>query len=509
MGCGSSKADSTVLAIPEHQRDPDDFTIEPIELEVCNIPEFDETFFKIQENLNQLINLNNTVNDGVAEVKAAYATATGAYEVEVSVAPSTDRVLLDLFCDEPGFPRPLISEVRKLITNADVRAADIALERARGALHRYIASCETQPFTLRAEGDNGVLIMVPSTSGPPPDQPPEQLTAFNSALTKMRELVAGAYRLGIFVKPTAAFGTQMIHGRLLKHATDVLGEGHVYEPATLLDVCVSPEVSKIKEAEAYLMDRAQQLALRTRNLSDPTWEVIADHRVNLATLIPDPELRTQIRKLLLGVNISLFKLMNAGTMSRGPSRMQDAVVEVARALAKVVKDRHRYSSLPYPLKTLLKINPEVYFGDPDDPSVPAFDFSFNVDLHENSFLVPPPDCLPEDAAEVYNSIDFLKSAINDAMTQLPLISDQVDELLEKAKSFYEMAPEAAASHRMGMMEAVKSGKAVGINLKVLFDTNRLFVALGDHVKRVADDLAAGKLPAIKLIEDELGISNQM
>eukprot|EP00798_Chlamydomonas_sp_ICE-L_P011013 gene11013-18977_t len=655
-GCGSSKGDNIALAIPEHQRDPDDFTIEPMELVVCDIPEFDDTFNRIQENLNELINLNNTVNDGVAEVKAAFATVTGAYEVEVTIAPSTDRILIDMFSDEPGFPRPALNEVRKLITTPDIRQADIALERARGALHRYLAGCENQPFTLRAEGDNGSVIMVPSTSSSP-DIPmlPEQLTAFNSALADFRQLLHGKFRVGVYVKPTAAFGTKMIYGRLLKHATDDVApdDGHVYEPASLLDVCVTPEVAKIKESEAFLMDRAQQLALRTRTMTNPTWEIIADHRVNITTLIPDPELRSQVRKLLLGVNtalfkllnagtmcrvrklllgvnIALFKLLNAGTMCRGPSRMQDAVVEVARAVAQTIKDRHRYSNLPYPLKTLVTINPEVVFGDPDDESAPAFDFQFNVWLHDNAFIAPFPSCLPDDAQEVFNSLDFLKGQISEALTALPIISDSIDELLEQAKplnpklqtqtqtskprnfideflgqakafyelapeaaaargmmmmeaafyelapeaaaacgmimmeaafyelapeaaaacgmimmeaafyelapeaaaacgmimmeaafyelapeaaaacgmimmeaAFYELAPEAAAARGMTMMEAVKSGKAVGSNLKMLFETNRLFVALGDNVKRVAADLALGRIPSIKLVEDEL------
>jgi hypothetical protein len=54
-----------------------------------------------------------------------------------------------------------------------------------------------------------------------------------------------------------------------------------------------------------------------------------------------------------------------------------------------------------------------------------------------------------------------------------------------------------------MMEAVKSAKAVGANLKTLFETQQLFVAFGDNVKRVADDLAASNVEVQKLVNSAL------
>ena len=51
---------------------------------------------------------------------------------------------------------------------------------------------------------------------------------------------------------------------------------------------------RIKEAEAFLVDRAQLLALRTKAMEAPQWEILADHRVHLATAIPVTELRIQV-----------------------------------------------------------------------------------------------------------------------------------------------------------------------------------------------------------------------
>ncbi len=58
-----------------------------------------------------------------------------------------------------------------------------------------------------------------------------------------------------------------------------------------------------------------------------------------------------MRKLLLGVNIALFKLLNGGACSkRGSATLQDAVVEVVDSLAQVLKARHERSNLPFTLK---------------------------------------------------------------------------------------------------------------------------------------------------------------
>ena len=60
----------------------------------------------------------------------------------------------------------------------------------------------------------------------------------------------------------------------------------------------------------------------------------------------------QVRKLLMGVNTALFKLLNGGAGCRGAGpRLQDAVVEVVRALVGQLKAAHRGGvNLPYSLR---------------------------------------------------------------------------------------------------------------------------------------------------------------
>ncbi len=154
---------------------------------------------------------------------------------------------------------------------------------------------------------------------------------------------------------------------------------------------------------------------------------------------------------------------------------------------------------------------------------------------------------PPQGQELLARIELLSSTISNALRQLPNISSQLDQLTEQARDFYDMVPDAAAQRGLSMMEvrahdfggcsgrrnhgccapaaavalvrglhdgavrshpiaaraskpsgrrcvqrrpqAVKAGKAVGMNLKVLFNSQQLFQAFALNVKRVADDLA--------------------
>ena len=54
-----------------------------------------------------------------------------------------------------------------------------------------------------------------------------------------------------------------------------------------------------------------------------------------------------------------------------------------------------------------------------------------------------------------------------------------------------------------MMEAVKSSKATGSNLRTLYSTQELFLAFGENVKRVTDDFAASTGEVEQLINNML------
>ena len=124
------------------------------------------------------------------------------------------------------------------------------------------------------------------------------------------------------------------------------------------------------------------------------------------------------------------------------------------------------------------------------------------------------------ATALLASLGQLKTVIAEALLDLPPISEDVDISLEDAKvgmlwsrlwgfffpsfpvlipcgpaylamqEFYELCPDAAAKKGLTMMEAVKCSKATGSNLRMLYTTQELFLAFGENVKRVADELAA-------------------
>lgn len=100
-------------------------------------------------------------------------------------------------------------------------------------------------------------------------------------------------------------------------------------------------------------------------------------------------------------------------------------------------------------------------------------------------------------------MDNLVAHILGALKELPEISEYVDALLEQATEFYELCPEAASRRGLSMMEAVKCSKATGSNLRILYNTQELFLALGENVKRVADELAESSVAVERLVDDML------
>ena len=57
-----------------------------------------------------------------------------------------------------------------------------------------------------------------------------------------------------------------------------------------------------------------------------------------------------------------------------------------------------------------------------------------------------------------------------------------------------------------MMEAVKCSKATGSNLRMLYTPQELFLAFGENVKRVADELAASSGEVELLMNKMLTVS---
>eukprot|EP00798_Chlamydomonas_sp_ICE-L_P017044 gene17044-23337_t len=514
-GCGSSKSANTVRSVAQIQRDEDDLTLEDLELLPCKIPEFDTAFEQINEHFSQLVHLNNAVTDRVVQVKQAHAASFGAFKVQTLPATCTDRVLLDLLLNTgQAGARPSSDDIKKLVSLPSVRAADVKLGQAVEELHEYLAQRDVQTFSLMSS--KGYLThRLPPLVDFDHDLPlaPKQVTAVNGALEKLRAQLGDKFNLVLLVKPTAAFGAQIFYSRLLKRtavATEAATDGEAGEAeecshTTLLDIFSFQEAAEIKEAEACLLDRTQLLALSLKAIPVPEWEMVSDHRVLLKTRIgqSDTELNTKVRKLLSEVNTALFKLMNAGAKSHGSIRLQDAVVHVVRSLVSVMREHHEKVKLSQPLKELVKISLMVRF-EQSDRSSHKFDLELKVELKEGGFPAFP-DCLPVKAAQVYSALMSLKDDIIKALQELPTISDAVDQLLDEAKGFYELAPEAASTHGMSMMEIVKSSKAVATNLDSIFDANQLFAAMGDHVKRIVDDLDAAKPAVEELLQKEMAI----
>ncbi|KAL6761783.1 hypothetical protein V8C86DRAFT_765874 [Haematococcus lacustris] len=124
-------------------------------------------------------------------------------------------------------------------------------------------------------------------------------------------------------------------------------------------------------------------------------------------------------------------------------------------------------------------------------------------------MQPFPAGLNQQGQELFMRIESLCNAVSHALTTLPSISEQLEEEMEKAREFYELAPEVAAAKGMPMMQAAKTGKAVGANLKVCWscvaERQSLFKSFNANVQRVVNDLAEAPAVAAAVLAEQAGL----
>ena len=341
----------THLPFPSVQRDQEDYNLEQVNLDVTNIEEFDVVFSRIKTLLNRLVELNNDVNGSMGELKTAYARATRSFELNVSMGPSTDTLILDLSSRPEASTkkgqskrgaRPSPSDVLDLLSDPSIMQSDMELEHSRLALLAALeARSDSVSLAIDRDDPSGGSITL-STHNRIPEQPAE-LVRFNSALSQLRELLLsrGLYVIAQ-IKPSPAFSALALKVNLAK-ASRGLGDGFDGSdttPATLLDVCSSSMASTIKDSEDYLIDRVHQLAQCTRGFH-LQWQVLYGHRLELESFdaIRHEATKGQVTKLLLAVNVALFRLLNAGASARSPASLVNAVSEIARPLFTSLKQK--------------------------------------------------------------------------------------------------------------------------------------------------------------------------
>ena len=288
----------------------------------------------------RLVELNNGVNEAVAEVKSAYAAASGVYEVETSIGRSSDVVLVDLFSYPKGKGiRLKPEEVLQMLENEDMRNADVELECARIELNDMLASSEAQ-LLVRTTRD-GTAIEQPDVAEA---NAPAQLQKFNTCLARLRTLLWTKGYLQVTVKPALAFGTKTVRAKLFRRVRGVVGSsaGETKESVPVMVACSTSSGESIKEAEAFLIDRAQHLALRTKGMGGLDWHIVSGYKVVLGApeAISNDDTRDQVMSILQAVNVALFKLLNAGASIKAPASLSNAVVEVVKPMLELLRKKH-------------------------------------------------------------------------------------------------------------------------------------------------------------------------
>ena len=285
-----------------------------------------------------MVELNNGVNEAVAEVKTAYAAASGVYEVEASIGRSSDIVLVDLFAYPKGKGiRLKPDEVLQMLESEETKIADVELERARVDLNDMLSSSDKQ-ISVRVTQDGSAIEQRDVSEV----NAPTQVQKFNTCLAKLRSLLWTKGYLHVTIKPALAFGEQTVKAKLLRRMRGTGGSYESRESVPVMVTCSTSCGATIKEAEAFFTERAQALALRTRGMKGLDWHVVSGYKAILGApeVISNDDTRDQVMAILQAVNVALFKMLNAGASVKVPASLANAVTEVVRPMLELLKKKN-------------------------------------------------------------------------------------------------------------------------------------------------------------------------
>ncbi|KAJ9524285.1 hypothetical protein QJQ45_008483 [Haematococcus lacustris] len=217
--------------------------------EALGVTKFDDFLDSVEDSVNMVVDISNDLNAAIDRVKHTTAVVTGAYIVEVGCGKTTkdhDRLLLTIIKAADG-SYPTVAEVQAV--HGAAKAADQQLAKARASL------IKTHPTGLRVEGD----VLAPASA---------PVTAFNTALTALREAVKGAgLKVTLTVKAAGVPGGLGVEVDLIKPSfPDKSKPKWDKQPLSVLDVALTEQAKAINTAEAALAEALATVAKALKSL---------------------------------------------------------------------------------------------------------------------------------------------------------------------------------------------------------------------------------------------------
>lgn len=497
MGCTGSKASRVAVQIAKPDRDPEDFELDPVDMEVTKIVEFDKLFEKASESLNIIIDMNNTINDCITNIKDTLALMTGMYRVELRVGEDTDNIILDLLKTDNTRPQP--EDIKELLDNEDLRMAATRLADAREELLEALEAAQ-QPLEserfLKLSLTTANLVAVDNNASCV-----DALTRFNEELEALRTSIGPNFKIAVTLKAAHAPRCKCVKLSMYKpvwmNEDDEMPNLHV---VSVLDIAETPFADLLQFQLAHVHNLCDTITdelkdLGTYNLQFLKKKIKPPLPDELPTTVDKPK-RMRLRNAIAAVNAELFKLHKLCFNMCGDIDVVTAVIEVVQSVKTKVSRVAEAKGLPADAN-FVAVHP--IFEMREDAS-----FEFDVVVETDPVLDLPafPDSLTPAAHLCWETIMDTKDLVVELVGQFPDLKDQVEHLVEECKEFVDKAAEAASNAGLGMLEAVKAAKYTALNVKELSTSVKIFTTFIATCKRIGDELTKA-VEVLMLNEQEM------
>lgn len=216
----------------------------PAPSDMLQVPAFDKYLKKqIEPTVNKVVDIVNTINTCIDDIKDAATIICGGYKVEVDVkGKSADAVAVTL--TKPDGTYPTAEEVDTLTKDAKVKAADDALSKALKALK---AAMEKKYVKLKLDPTNNVATDDAA--------PPAEIAAFNKALGDLRTAVGANYKVVVGHKAAAVPGAAAVRVSIKKFSFPKPDSSeYKATDCQLLDLFKSKEAKTLYNAELAIAE---------------------------------------------------------------------------------------------------------------------------------------------------------------------------------------------------------------------------------------------------------------
>lgn len=488
MGCGSSTGAAGGSTMT---KDPEDFHLEHLHFKKMQVPDFDTYMCdEIEPTTNQIIDMVNTINACIDEIKEAAVIVCGGFKVEVETEGSADhdKVIVTLVKADGTYPT---AEEAAKLSDPKLHKADQDLATAHKALH---IAMEQSYIKLKLDA----TMCLTAEAGPTPE-----VGAFNKALGELRGALGAAYKVNVVVKEAGSGGAKCVRISLKKFKfPDNNSDAYVEEQVSVLDLARCKEAKNVFMAEVSLAEALAAVVKAVKAVEADS--VTVGFEIKKKKLVPvfeggeegkeeTADKKAAVRKAVSAANSQLFKLNKAARNANGTINIAKALLALFESLKKKVTQLAAKEA-----KELITVAPTLKctMTEEGEPDI-AFDFGVKVNL---------PDYEGKDAMEILNSLlsgpaklvlkAFMdvKDKLTELLPQFKALADQVTELCDKASEVFAEPQEkikAAYGEEADMIKIAKAAAAATVNMKIIAtEPVKVVKTLKDTVLRLSDELTA-------------------